>query len=124
MIKINNKQIGMRGEEIVANYLVGNDYYLLERNFRCRIGEIDIIAFDKEEKKIVSIEVKTRRSIKYGLPREAVDKRKQKHIISATKYYLLIKKLMNYQIRFDVIEVYLIGDIYKINHIKNCDFKA
>lgn len=124
MIKINNKQIGGKGEEIVANYLVGNGYYLLERNFRCRIGEIDIIAFDKEEKKIVSIEVKTRRSIKYGLPREAVDKRKQKHIISATKYYLLINKLMNYQIRFDVIEVYLMGDIYKINHIKNCDFKA
>lgn len=124
MIKINNKQIGGKGEEIAVNYLVGNGYYLLERNFRCRIGEIDIIAFDKEEKKIVSIEVKTRRSIKYGLPREAVDKRKQKHIISATKYYLLINKLMNYQIRFDVIEVYLMGDIYKINHIKNCDFKA
>lgn len=124
MININNKQIGRRGEEIAANYLAKNDYYILEKNFRCKIGEIDIIAFDKEEKKIVSIEVKTRRSIKYGLPREAVDKKKQKHIISATKYYLLINKLMNYKIRFDVIEVYLIGDIYKINHIKNCDFKA
>ena len=124
MININNKQIGRKGEEIAASYLAENDYYILEKNFRCKIGEIDIIAFDKEEKKIVSIEVKTRRSIKYGLPREAVDKRKQKHIISATKYYLLINKLMNYQIRFDVIEVYLIGNIYKINHIKNCDFKA
>lgn len=124
MININNKQIGRKGEEIAANYLAENDYYILEKNFRCKIGEIDIIAFDKEEKKIVSIEVKTRRSIKYGLPREAVDKKKQKHIISATKYYLLINKLMNYKIRFDVIEVYLIGDIYKINHIKNCDFRA
>lgn len=111
------------GEEFAKDFLERNDYYILERNFRCKIGEIDIIAYDKKEEVIASVEVKTRRSIKYGMPKEAVDKKKQKHIVSATKYYLLVNKLMNYKVRFDVIEIYLTGCTYKINHIKNCDMK-
>ena len=123
MIKINNKEIGKRGEEYATIFLEKNDYHILKRNFRCKIGEIDIIAYDKKEGVIASVEVKTRRSIKYGMPKEAVDKKKQKHIVSATKYYLLVNKLMNYKVRFDVIEIYLTGCTYQINHIKNCEIK-
>ena len=111
------KQIlGKTGEEIGTQYLIKNGYRIIIRNFKCKQGEIDIIAQDKNE--IVFIEVKTRRNINYGYPIDAVDKRKQKHILNASKYYIYINKLEKRNIRFDVIEIYKKEKFY-INHIKN-----
>ena len=109
-------ELGKTGEEIGTQYLINNGYKLIIRNFRCRQGEIDIIAKDKDE--IVFIEVKTRRNTNYGYPIDAVDKRKQKHILNASKYYIYKNKLEKRKIRFDVIEVYK-KDKFYINHIKN-----
>ena len=109
-------ELGKTGEEIGTQYLINNGYKLIIRNFRCRQGEIDIIAKDKDE--IVFIEVKTRRNTNYGYPIDAVDKRKQKHIFNASKYYIYKNKLEKRKIRFDVIEVYK-KDKFYINHIKN-----
>lgn len=111
-----NKEIGELGEDIAVNYLKQIKYKILDRNFECRQGEIDIIALDKEE--LVFIEVKSRTSVKFGFPSEAVNKKKQKHIIQTIKYYLYTRNLMEKFIRIDVIEVYLMGNIYKVNHIK------
>ena len=109
-------ELGKTGEEIGTQYLINNGYKLIIRNFRCRQGEVDIIAKDKDE--IVFIEVKTRRNTNYGYPIDAVDKRKQKHILNASKYYVYKNKLEKRKIRFDVIEIYK-KDKFYINHIKN-----
>lgn len=111
-----NKETGKLGEDIAVHYLKQNGYVILDRNFECRQGEIDIIALDK--KKIVFIEVKTRTSNKYGAPSEAVNKIKQKHMLQTIKYYLYIRNLSDEFIRIDVIEVYINNNVYKVNHIK------
>ncbi len=109
-------EIGKEGEEEATKYLERQGYQIVQRNFSCRQGEIDIIAKDKKE--YVFIEVKTRQNRHYGMPCEAVDERKQKHIWNATKYYLHIYKLENQYIRFDVIEVYKKKGEFFIHHIK------
>lgn len=108
--------LGKKGEELAIQYLLANDYQIIERNFRSRLGEIDIIARDKQE--LVFIEVKTRTSNQYGEPCEAVDDTKIKHILRVAEYYIYIKKIKNTYMRFDVIEVKVSNDNYKINHIK------
>lgn len=108
--------IGKEGEEMVTAYLLKNNYEIIERNFECRQGEVDIIAKDNEE--LVFIEVKTRTSSLYGLPSEAVNKIKQNHIKNVIKYYLYKNKLENSFIRIDVIEVKISKGNYYINHIK------
>ena len=108
--------IGKLGENLATKYIISLGYKILERNFRCKFGEIDIIAKDKQE--LVFIEVKTRTNNLYGKPIDAVNQVKQKHLISAVKYYLYSKKLENEFIRLDVIEVYFQNKFYKINHIK------
>ena len=86
VIQINKKELGKIGEEISSNYLKKCGYKIIERNYRCRSGEIDIIAKDKEE--LVFIEVKTRSNLCFGKPREAVDTYKQNHIYKTVQYYL------------------------------------
>ncbi len=112
-----NKHLGKIAEDIASKYLTDMNYKIIERNFRCRSGEIDIIAKDKNY--IVFVEVKYRSTIKKGLPREAVNKSKQIKIINVAKYYINLKNLYNNNFRFDVIE--LLGNIDKpnINLIKN-----
>lgn len=111
-----NKETGKLGEDIAEHFLKQNGYVILDRNFECRQGEIDIIALDKKE--IVFIEVKTRTSNKYGAPSEAVNKIKQKHMLQTIKYYLYIRNLSDEFIRIDVMEVYINNNVYKVNHIK------
>ena len=91
MIKHTTKQTGNQGEDYAAEYLRKNRYKILERNYRKRGGEIDIIA----EKKglIVFVEVKTRHSTTLSQPFEAVDLRKQDKIIQTAIMYLYEKKL-------------------------------
>lgn len=111
---MNNRQIGNNYEDVACRYLDSIGYEIITRNFRCKLGEIDIIAKDAES--IVFIEVKYRSSNNLGYPEEAVSKAKQRTIISVAKYYILINRLHNYNIRFDVIACYITGEI---NHIKN-----
>lgn len=108
--------IGKVGENLAVKYLEQIGYKVVERNFECRQGEIDIIALDKNE--IIFIEVKTRTNIKFGSPIEAVNEAKQKHLLKAVEYYLYSRNLENEFVRIDVIEMYLYNHKYKINHIK------
>lgn len=110
------QETGKSGEEIASDYLKQKGYTILERNFRCKQGEIDIIAMEKEE--IVFIEVKTRRNRLYGLASEAVNKQKKKHLINSIRYYMHIRNLQNDFIRIDVIEIYIKDRKIQINHIK------
>ena len=108
--------LGKNGEKVALEYLEEQGYLILEKNFSCRQGEIDIIARDKDY--IVFFEIKSRTSRKYGLPSEAVTKEKIKHILKTASYYLYKHHLENANTRVDVIEVYVRASHYKINHIK------
>lgn len=112
-------ELGEKGESFAARYLEDNcGYTIVAKNYKNKIGEIDIIAQD--HKTIVFVEVKTRKTVQYGFPSEAVDKRKQHKIANVAACYLSFKKLWQYPCRFDVIEVYANDETtVKINHIKN-----
>lgn len=108
---------GSKGEEAAAGYLKGLGYEILERNFRCRAGEIDIIADDKGT--IVFAEVKTRTTLVYGLPCEAVTQTKKEHIRRVARYYVLMKNLENKDLRMDVIEIIIKEGTSYIRHIED-----
>lgn len=111
------QEIGKWGENLACKYLEENNYKVIERNFLCRQGEIDIVARDFLNNELVFIEVKTRSNFKYGNPADAVDKHKQRHMMQAIKYYLYKNHVQNMPIRVDVLEVYIVQSC-KINHIK------
>ena len=110
------QKVGKFGEDEAVKYLEQKGYKILDRNFSCKRGEIDIIALDKDE--IVFIEIKARISLKYGLPSEAVTKNKLKHIYKTSEYYLYTRNLLNENTRIDVIEVYIKNNQVIINHLK------
>lgn len=111
-----NIETGKKGEQLAKQYLVSQGYNILNINYSNHIGEIDIIATIKDI--LVFIEVKTRTSIKYGYPYEAVNRKKQQKIISTSMIYLQQKNIKDIQLRYDILEVYLTPSI-KINHIDN-----
>ena len=108
--------LGKTGEEIAEIYLIKNGYKILEKNFSCRQGEIDIIARDIKE--IVFVEVKTRTNKKYGEPIDSITYYKKKHLIKSIQFYLYLKKLDNAFIRIDIIEIYKKDDGFLIKHTK------
>ena len=109
-----NKITGAQGEMIAEKFLKDKGYKILEKNYKNTIGEIDIIAKDKDI--IVFVEVKYRKDDYFGLPREAVGKNKQFKIKKVASVYLNNKRLFNNQVRFDVVEV--LGD--NITHLEDC----
>lgn len=114
---MNTVLIGAYGEELAGRYLRENGYDILSANYRCRLGEIDIIACDSEY--IMFVEVKTRAYGSMIDAKEAVDKAKQKRLVATANFYLSKHKL-KLQPRFDVCEVYMEnGKLKEINYIKN-----
>jgi len=111
--KSKNKIVGNIGEESAVIYLEENDFEIIERNYRNKIGEIDIIA--KKDDRIHFIEVKNRSTAKFGYPREAVTNQKQNKIRITALVYLKQKRLNDAFISFDVIEIL----DKKITHLKN-----
>ena len=97
---------GNRGEAAVARYLRQRGYTLLASQWRCRFGELDLVARDRQGT-LCFVEVKLRGSGAIALPREFVDSRKQQNIIRAAKAYIAQECLMEmgYDFRFDVAEV-------------------
>ncbi|SHI71960.1 putative endonuclease [Dethiosulfatibacter aminovorans DSM 17477] len=112
---MNNREVGSWGEAEVVDYLKKKGYLIVEKNYRTRYSEIDIIA--KTGNTICFIEVKSRKTSKYGLPREAVNRKKQNQIIKGAMTYIKYRKLTTFSYRFDVVEVFLNDG--RINHIEN-----
>ena len=113
---MNKTEFGKIGESITCKYLFQNHYKIIDKNYYYRGGEIDIIAYDEEENELVFIEVKTRANGAYGLPSEAVNKRKIANITKGLKKYIHI--LENKFIRIDLIELFYKNKKFYINHIK------
>lgn len=112
---MNNYELGRLGEDAIAYYLESMGYQLVERNYRTARGEIDVIFTDGDY--LVFGEVKTRNSLYYGRPCQAVDINKRSKIINTAKNFMLRGNFHNMNIRFDVFEVYYKSR--KILHIKN-----
>lgn len=115
----NLKQLGKTGEKIAAKYLADKGYSIIKRNYRCENGEIDLIAKDQDT--TVFVEVKTRRSLKFGIPQAAVTPKKQAQISMVALSYLNELDAFNSPCRFDVIAITLppASEKLKIEHIEN-----
>ena len=108
---------GKEGEKIAAAFLKKNGYRISEINFRCVLGEIDIIARDKGE--IVFIEVKTRKSEELGYPEQAVGIRKQKKMSQLALWYLQKNNITDSGARFYVVAITMLPSGTEIKLIKN-----
>jgi len=96
--------LGRRGENLSVEFLKKQGYKIMERNYRCTLGEVDIIA--KEKNVLCFVEVKTRKTEEYGLPEEAIDWHKQRKLAKVALTYLKEKKINKQDLRFDVVSVY------------------
>ncbi|MHB8764523.1 MAG: YraN family protein, partial [Deferrisomatales bacterium] len=99
------RRVGDLGEDLAARHLRSLGYRILERNYRCPLGEIDCVAV--EGRTLVFLEVKTRRSARYGGPLEAVDRSKRRRLTRLARHYLMEKRLGEVPQRFDVVAVWL-----------------
>lgn len=97
------QSLGSKGETLARRFLEKSGYRIIERNFRTRLGEIDLIAYDGMT--LVFVEVKTRSDHSFGAPQEAVTRQKQQRIIRVAQYYLSSHKEDDRPVRFDVVAV-------------------
>ncbi len=112
-----HQEIGIIGEQLAQNFLIGEGYQILECNWRFSKAEIDIIA--KKGEMLVFVEVKTRSSIHYGKPEEFITKHKENLILDAAFEYMQ-KINHQWEIRFDFISIhYKPNDKSKIDHFKD-----
>ena len=109
--------LGNKGEELAADLLKDSGYKILYRNYKTKLGEIDIIAEDKE--RICFIEVKTRSSDRFGCGSEAVLKTKQRQIAKTALSFLKEKKLLDRKARFDVVSLDCSSSEPKLDLIKD-----
>jgi putative endonuclease len=118
-VSVNNaKQVlGKEGERIAEQYLKKKGYKLVERNYRCAAGEVDLIVLDRRV--IVFVEVKTRTGHGFGTPLEAVQPRKQRKMMQAAQFFLSQKKLHQRDARFDVVGISWPAREPVIEHVEN-----
>jgi putative endonuclease len=115
---VNNITVGKRGEEIAVAYLKGRKFTIIARNFRCKGGEVDIVA--RDGKTFVFVEVKTRRSLSCGPPQASVTPFKQRQNSKAALTWLAKNRLYDASARFDVIAILLRDQqVPEIEHIRN-----
>lgn len=112
-----NLSTGKSGEELAVALLEDNGYKILARNYKTRLGEIDIVARDKDA--ICFIEVKTRHSDKHGLPQEAISGFKQRQISKTALIYLKENNLLDKKARFDVVSIIYSENTPKLDLIKD-----
>ena len=108
---------GKSGEGIAAGFLTQNGYRIIDVNYRCPIGEIDIVAREKGE--LVFVEVKTRKSSALGYPEQAVGTAKQKKMSQLALWYLRDKKVGDAPVRFDVVAILMLPSGNDIRLIRN-----
>ena len=111
------KELGKEGEEIAIRFLKKNGYKIIERNYVCKVGEMDIIAREKDT--LVFIEVKTRTSTAFGPPQLAVNSTKQMQLSKVALYFLKEKCLEDIKARFDVVAIVVRPKEEEIELIKN-----
>ena len=115
---LNQRQTyGRESESIAVKQLKKQGYKIVEQNYRSKLGEIDIIAKDK--KTLVFVEVKARRSDRYGSPKWAITPKKKRQMSKVALYYLKVTKQTNVKARFDVVTICSLDGKPQIDVIKN-----
>ena len=116
------QELGEKGESLARDMFKIKGYRIVERNFKCRIGEIDLICI--KDNVLVFCEVKARTRLTFGLPAESIDEKKKRHLRRSAASYLsqglrLNRLYSDFDIRFDVVEVIFVGEKCEVNHIEN-----
>ena len=101
--KQHQQQTGKEAENLAQRYLQAAGLKLVEQNYKCRVGEIDLIIKDKST--LVFVEVKTARSLNYGMPESWINDKKQKKITQTAAQYLYGHSIQNCDCRFDVVTI-------------------
>jgi len=109
--------LGKQGEELAIRHLKALGYKILDRNYRCFLGEIDIVAKDKTA--LIFVEVKTRKSDSDVEPFESIGAKKQAKLRELAEYYLQDKDISDSEIRFDVLSIVSDDKENRIEHIRN-----
>lgn len=114
---MSTREAGARGEARAARALRARGYRIVEQNFRCRSGEIDIVARDGDA--LVFVEVRTRRSDRFGSAIETISAAKQKQVVRVARAYLAARRLSPAACRFDVVgitgdELVIIEDAFRV----------
>jgi putative endonuclease len=117
MRNMDNKDIGTAGEDKACRFLRWHGFHIMERNYRCPLGEVDIIA--GKGGKLVFCEVKTRSSGERDMAMAAVDGTRQRRMARTASHYLRAKNLSPRECRFDVIALLKDGPRWRIEHVKN-----
>ena len=111
-------QLARAGEEAAADYLTSKGYTVLHRNIRFPEGELDIVA--RWERTLVFVEVKTRKTEKFGLPYESVSEKKQRRQVAMASRFVSLCRLQGIAVRFDILSIILPpGESPRIEHIEN-----
>ena len=113
---LSKKQLGDLGEDISEIFLIKKGYSILKRNYRCRLGEIDLIA--KNKNKIIFFEVKTRTNLNFGYPEESVNNLKVLKLKKLAIFFAVSENMNNFDMQFDVISINLSGTCF-LNDIQN-----
>ena len=115
---VKRQLLGRLGEDVAVRYLQANGFIIIQQNFRCRLGEIDIIA--KEKGVTVFVEVRSRASGSYGLPQESVGFKKQNKLRKLAHYYIVRYEIYD-DCRFDVLAIMFEQDnvVRSIEHFRN-----
>lgn len=113
---VEKRNLGRQGELEAEQYLVAQGYELIMRNYRCSVGELDLVVQDQDV--LVFVEVRTQSGPLFGDPLESVTLRKQKQVIKAAAHYTARYQVMNHPMRFDVIGISWTSSGPQIIHVK------
>ena len=106
--KMHNRNVGKRGEAAAVRYLELRGYDVIDRNWTCPAGEVDIVARDGDW--LVFVEVKTRTSLEKGFPSEAVDEEKRSRYEMIAAWYLKDNAYYDIPVRFDIVALLVAAD--------------
>lgn len=111
-----HNELGKKGEQLAVDFLIENNYQIIERNYRFDKAEVDIIA--QKDAILAIIEVKTRSSLDFGNPQDFVKPKQIKNLVKAVDEYVTVNNL-DTEVRFDIIAIVKEGYQYKIEHLEN-----
>lgn len=117
----NNTEKGNKGEEIAEVYLIKNGYQILDKNWRFKHLELDLVAFINNT--LVIVEVKLRAGDAYGKPEDFVSLKKQKNTIKAAHAYI-IEKILDFETRFDIVSIIQNHNETKLEHIADAFYPS
>lgn len=111
-----HNELGKKGEQLAVDFLLKNDYDIVERNYRFEKAEVDIIA--KKDDVLAIVEVKTRSTADFGDPQDFVKPKQIKNLVKAVDEYVTVNDL-DLEVRFDIIAIVKEGKGYGIEHLEN-----